>query len=102
MLGLANKKDIEEMIMRFNQWQSEEQGYHNDLAIENKELHSRITALEILLKNLPSQDTTLKSRLEDLELWRAKMHTLLISTTPATKKEKLNSIALAKLGGGKF
>lgn len=31
----------------------------------------------------------LKSRLEDLELWRAKIHSLLISSTP-TGKEKLS------------
>jgi len=66
---------------------------------EIEKLHLRILALENKPTPLQSSDTTLKSRLEDLEVWRGKMHELLITTTPATKKEKLNSIALAKLSG---
>lgn len=71
----------------------------NALEDENAILASRILALENKPIVSQSSDTNLKSRLEDLELWRGKMHELLITTTPATKKEKLNSIALAKLSG---
>jgi len=55
--------------------------------------------LKLSLKNAPSFDTGLKSRIEDLELWRGKIHNLAIDKTPLGR-EKLSKHGKRIFGGG--
>jgi hypothetical protein len=64
------------------------------------EMQKRIETLQqsynILLDSFNKNDLefsglgTIKSRLEDLELWRAKIHNLMIEKTPIKKVEKIS------------
>jgi len=48
-------------------------------------------AMEAVGKPAPAPDlTTLKSRVEDMELWRGKLHAMLTEISPNTGKEKLS------------
>jgi len=67
-----------------------------NLCDELKEIKHKLNS-----KNTDCDSTELiqlKSRLEDLELWRGKIHSLLISSTP-TGKEKLSNIGRFKAMG---
>ena len=73
--------------------QSQNYSYANS---KIKDLEKEILVLKFQLEHsIPSvkENNGLVGRIEDLEVWRAKVHSMMIMTNPISKKERLSPIA---------
>ena len=100
--------DAKKMINKFEKTLEEEKWLvkklENDLTRSQKEAEELKRDLKNLSDKINSLNTdlklstTLSSRLDELELWRGKVHGLLIEQTP-TGRDKLTPLAKMRLKG---
>lgn len=75
---------------------------HEEFKAENKRLNEEILLLRKrtdILQEKDAPSAELKSRIEDLELWRGKIHKMAIDVSPVTGKEKLSKSGRRIFGG---
>lgn len=91
-----SNKDIEKLKSEVEKWQNQLRTLENNITTITRDIHSRISDLE----KLPtvSQLSDIKSGLDDLLLWRAKINDMLIDKTP-TGKQKLSRLGKKLFGG---
>jgi len=76
---LATKKDLKDVMEK---WRLE-------LKIVEDKANYQYLELCQKLKEIPQNSNNTETRLKELEIWQAKLHSLMIEKTPAGK-EKLN------------